>query len=62
VLPAKTVMEMQWGDVVEHTTASGGGHGDPRLRDPALIEKDLADKKIRADRAEAVYGYSRPDR
>lgn len=57
LLPAKSVVEMRRGDVVEHTTASGGGHGDPQKRDPALIEQDLADGKISPDRAKGVYGH-----
>jgi N-methylhydantoinase B len=56
LLPAKAVVEMRRGDVVEHTTASGGGHGDPRKRDPALIDKDVADGKISPARAKAAYG------
>ena len=57
LLPAKSVVEMLRGDVVEHTTASGGGYGDPQQRDRELIEKDLADRKITLSRAQAVYAY-----
>jgi N-methylhydantoinase B/oxoprolinase/acetone carboxylase alpha subunit len=36
----------------------GGGHGDPRLRDRALVRRDLAFGYISADHAEQAYGYT----
>jgi len=30
------------GDVISVTTGGGGGFGDPRLRDPAAVERDVA--------------------
>jgi N-methylhydantoinase B len=56
LLPAKTVVRLDRGDVVEHTTASGGGYGDPRDRDPAATVRDVADGKVTASRANRVYG------
>jgi len=36
----------------------GGGYGDPSLRDPALIRRDLARGYISAASARDVYGLS----
>ncbi len=45
------------GDVVRMVTATGGGWGNPALRDKAAIEQDLLDGFITADQASTVYGY-----
>lgn len=37
---------------------AGGGYGDPRRRDPAAIQDDLADGLINPVEAEALYGIS----
>jgi N-methylhydantoinase B len=43
-LPAKTIgFALTAGDIVRMVTPGGGGHGDPRLRDPAAHAADLAD-------------------
>jgi N-methylhydantoinase B len=39
---------MRKGDVIRHEQAGGGGHGDPALRDPAAVERHLADGKVTA--------------
>ena len=41
--------------------AAGGGYGDPRLRDRALVEKDLREDRISLEAAVEVYGLA-PDR
>ena len=38
----------------------GGGLGDPRTRDPALVARDLRDGVITAEQAEQVYGQPAP--
>jgi len=48
------------GDLVRLVTGSGGGYGDPRERDPALVRADLRDGLITAAEAEEVYGV-RPE-
>ena len=45
------------GDVVRHEQPGGGGHGDPALRDPAAILRDLADGKITAEHARQFYRF-----
>ncbi|MBR0656412.1 hydantoinase B/oxoprolinase family protein [Plastoroseomonas arctica] len=37
----------------------GGGMGDPAARDPALVERDVADGLVTADAARRVYGASK---
>ncbi|MGW6457171.1 hydantoinase B/oxoprolinase family protein [Streptomyces sp. NPDC055078] len=44
------------GDVFVQWTAGGGGYGDPLLRDPRLVAKDVRDAYITAHAASAVYG------
>jgi N-methylhydantoinase B len=44
------------GDVFCHVSAGGAGHGDPLLRDPALVLADVVEERIGADYARAVYG------
>ena len=49
-------LPLRRGDLVRLVTGTGGGHGDPRERDPALVRADLRDEIITADEAEEVYG------
>jgi N-methylhydantoinase B len=44
------------GDRVTLLTAGGGGHGDPRDRDPAAVRRDVADGYVSARAAREVYG------
>lgn len=48
------------GDLVRLVTGTGGGHGDPRDREPALVLRDLRDEIITAREADGVYGVSVP--
>lgn len=56
-LPAKVTTTVQRGDIIEHTTASGGGFGPPAERDSARVSADLLDGKISEASAKAVYGH-----
>jgi N-methylhydantoinase B len=42
--------------IVSHRTGGGGGYGDPRERDTALVEQDLLDGYISPRAARDVYG------
>jgi N-methylhydantoinase B len=44
------------GDVLRHTMAGAGGHGDPLERDPSLVAEDVADEKVSVERARSDYG------
>jgi N-methylhydantoinase B len=60
-LPAKVTRALQRGDVIEHTTASGGGVGPPVGRDPARLRDDIRDGKISEASAATVYGFGGGD-
>jgi N-methylhydantoinase B len=45
------------GDQVRLAMPGGGGYGDPRRRDPALVAHDLEEGFITAEAAHADYGY-----
>jgi N-methylhydantoinase B len=45
-------------DVIRIITASGGGYGDPRERDPAAIANDLRNGYITAEQATREYHYT----
>ena len=46
------------GDRVTVLTAGGGGHGDPKARDPKLVEADLAGGFITPKAARDIYGWT----
>jgi 5-oxoprolinase (ATP-hydrolysing)/N-methylhydantoinase A len=56
-LPSKLVMEITTGTVWQHTTASGGGWGDPARRTRSRIANDVAEGKVGAARAKDLYGW-----
>ncbi len=45
-------------DVIRVVTASGGGYGDPRKRDPAAVQRDVQNGLLTAARAKEIYGVS----
>lgn len=45
-------------DVIRVITGAGGGVGNPRERDPALVREDIRNGYITAERARDVYGVS----
>lgn len=47
-LPGKTSATLQYGDLITHIQAGGGGFGDPLARDPALVGADVWNHKISA--------------
>lgn len=55
-VPSKAMVRLRQGDRVRIETAAGGGWGDPRERDAALVRADLADGKITAAAARDIYG------
>ncbi len=56
VVPSKIVRRLRPGDRILITTAGGGGHGPASARDPAFIERDVADGKVSEEAAQARYG------
>ena len=58
VLPSKTLLTIQYGDVLRHTLAGAGGFGDPAKRDPALMRADLRNGKVTPEGAAQDYGFT----
>lgn len=56
VPPSKAYRVLRRGDVLRHTLAGAGGHGDPLERDPALVVEDVADEKVSVEAAGHEYG------
>jgi N-methylhydantoinase B len=54
IIPSKALTVLNKGDRVIVETPGGGGYGDPRRR--ARIAEDVADGKVSAEAARAVYG------
>jgi N-methylhydantoinase B len=54
--PSKAFRILHTGDVLRHTLAGAGGHGDPLSRDPALVAEDVADEKVSLEHARSEYG------
>jgi N-methylhydantoinase B len=55
-LPAATNIELRQGDEVIIEISGGGGFGDPRARDRALVRRDLKEERISVAAATEVYG------
>ena len=58
VLPSKTLLTLRRGDVLRHSLAGAGGHGDPLERDPQKVLDDVLDEKVSAAAAERDYGVA----
>lgn len=52
-----TVLRLEAGETVLSVSCGGGGYGEPRDRDPALVRQDVAERWISRDRARDVYGF-----
>jgi N-methylhydantoinase B len=55
-LAAKEYLILHQGDVLRHTLAGAGGHGDPMERDPAWVAADVVDGKVSGEQARLDYG------
>lgn len=56
ILPAKSTAIMGPDDVLVTIVGSGSGYGDPLLRDPAAVARDVADGLVSDGCAAEVYG------
>lgn len=56
-LPTMPMEAVKWkaGDVFRHVSAGGGGCGNPRSRDPALVLADVLDGKVSVAAARELY-------
>ena len=57
VIASKLVTSVSKGDRLVVETAGGGGFGDPKSRTRAAVAVDLANRKVSAQAAAAMYGY-----
>jgi N-methylhydantoinase B len=55
------VLHLEPGDVVSFFSPSGGGHGDPRRRDPEAVREDVRAGFLSVERARAAYGVELAD-
>lgn len=55
-LPGKLTRTLHSGEVIRHEQAGGGGYGDPLIRDPDQVGRDVADEKISRAFAEENFG------
>jgi len=46
------------GDLIVLETGSGGGHGDPRLRDPNAVRRDVLQGYVSSEAAREIYGVN----
>ncbi len=60
VATASGRFEMRAGERFLLQSAGGGGYGQPRERDPAAIEKDIAEGRVTAEGAIRDYGAGKP--
>jgi N-methylhydantoinase B len=51
------VLSIADGETVLSITCGGGGYGDPRERDEALVRRDIAEGWISSARAAEIYGF-----
>ncbi|MBI1918785.1 MAG: hydantoinase B/oxoprolinase family protein [Planctomycetes bacterium] len=56
VLPTMISTRMQAGERLYHRQAGGGGHGDPLLRSPAAVARDVRNDKVSLESARQQYG------
>jgi N-methylhydantoinase B len=50
------IEQLQAGDTVTHYTPGGGGYGDPRERDPRLVQRDVREGLVSLEAAARLYG------
>ncbi|MEO8740933.1 MAG: hydantoinase B/oxoprolinase family protein, partial [Casimicrobiaceae bacterium] len=55
---AKFLTTVSNGDVLKVRLAGGGGHGNPRLRDPAAVLEDVREGKMSVEHARVAYGVA----
>jgi len=55
------VLHLEPGDLVSFFSPSGGGHGDPRRRDPEAVRADVRAGFLSVERARDAYGVALVD-
>ena len=57
-LPSKCTITINRGETLIIRTPGGGGYGDPRERDPALVREDILNGLVSPEVAKEIYGYT----
>ena len=57
-LSSKMTVDLAVGDVISYRTCGGGGYGAATDRDPALVQRDVRDRKVSVERARELYGVA----
>ena len=57
-IPGKVTTTMRSGDLLTHHQAGGGGHGDPFMRAPDAVARDVRDGKVSIAAAQSHYGVA----
>ena len=57
-IPGKVTMTVRSGELVTHHQAGGGGHGDPFVRAPEAVARDVWNGKVTVAAARAHYGVA----
>jgi N-methylhydantoinase B len=57
-LPQTAIVKLKKNDLLQYIHSSGGGFGDPFLRDPQAVLADVLDEKITAAYAKREYGVA----
>jgi N-methylhydantoinase B len=52
------VAQLQEGDLFQHIMSSGGGYGDPLLREPGMVLDDVREDKVTPGHAREAYGVA----
>jgi N-methylhydantoinase B len=55
LLPAKTTIELEPGDMISYRTCGGGGYGPPEEREPQRVLRDVREGKVSLARAREIY-------
>jgi N-methylhydantoinase B len=59
-LHSKETRPIKRGDVLSFRLSGAGGYGPPEKRDPAAIERDIADGYVTTEAARRDYGFASP--
>lgn len=55
-LPNVYQVRLQPGEAAISVCCGGGGYGDPKVRDPELVARDVSDGLVSPERAKEIYG------
>ncbi len=54
-----TMVRAERGDLIRLVSATGGGYGDPKQRDPESVERDIRNGYVSKSQAHSMFGWAR---